>query len=111
MICLPYIMSQVANTPSTSMMPNLSKAASRAVVFTELSKKHDGHIELSILGHVYDVTKGVQYYGKGAGCACDAGCRIMIPHDLTHTTHARYECFSGRDATLSFITGVSLKYC
>lgn len=43
----------------------------------------DGFIWLSILGEVYDVTKGVDYYKKGYG----------------------YDIFAGRDGSVPFVTG------
>jgi hypothetical protein len=44
---------------------------------------HEGVIWLSILGEVYDVTKGAGYYKKGMG----------------------YDIFAGRDGSVPFITG------
>ena len=43
----------------------------------------EGLIYLSIMGRVFDVTRGAEFYAPGAG----------------------YECFAGRDASLAFVTG------
>jgi len=59
----------------------------RMITVEELAKNDgqgkDGVIWLSILGEVYDVTKGAGYYAKGAG----------------------YEVFAARDGSVPFITG------
>ena len=59
----------------------------RVVTKDELSKKtgvDTDEIWLSIMGEVYDVSSGKQYYGEGSG----------------------YSIFAGRDGSVPFITGV-----
>ena len=63
-------------------------ANTNAITGTILERSHDGQGEgaviwLSILGEVYDVTKGAGYYKKGAG----------------------YSVFAARDGSVPFITG------
>lgn len=61
--------------------------SARIVTEKELSSKdgeNDSEIWLSMLGKVYDVTKGIEFYGKGAG----------------------YGGLAAKDASVGFVTGV-----
>lgn len=74
---------------SSVLQQHNSKSTTGEILFTkqDLSKyngeNNDIPIYLSILGSIYDVTKGKKHYGKG--CA--------------------YNFFAGRDASVAFITG------
>jgi len=75
------------NGDDVSSNTNSTTSESVRVISQEELSLHDGQkdstIWLAVLGEVYDVTKGAQYYGQGEG----------------------YAGFAGRDATAAFVSG------
>lgn len=80
-------------------------------IFTTSELKQYTNLEnglyLSILGQVFDVTKGEKHYGPGENYHAFTGNYFLhwkMYHILT-TMYIWYYLFIGRDASLAFITG------
>jgi predicted heme/steroid binding protein len=87
-VSVMVVVAAVAYVALTNASANGNTGGSDEVMITaEELKKHDGDqvgtIWLAVLGEVYDVTEGKQYYGKGEG----------------------YAGFAGKDGTAAFVTG------
>jgi len=79
-IATNFILSFYFSATKSSSFDNVFELDQLANAF---GKKSEGKLFLSILGNVYDVTKGEKHYGPGGS----------------------YEFFTGRDASRSFVTG------